>query len=79
MYLLSVSFMCQEGYIYYIIQFSQYLVVGTDLLMTVFVELYADLSEFWEMGIQWPNMSHWVGNGFLSSITHGDQFKPLTT
>lgn len=25
---------------------SQYLVVGTDLLMTVFVELYADLSEF---------------------------------
>lgn len=43
--------MCQEGYIYYIIQFSQHLVVGTDLLITMFVELYADLSESREMGI----------------------------
>lgn len=43
--------MCQGDYIYYIIQFSQHFLVGTDLLMTVFVGLYADLSKSREMGI----------------------------
>lgn len=47
--------MCQGSYIYYIIhyviQLSQHFVVGTDLRMTVFVELYADSSESREMGV----------------------------